>query len=106
MHNFTPVLIAYYYLSTVCHLKRLVRGITSKGGSPDAMSAFIHFYDKALLPRSFEIGFHSVIWDTDASSSRIWNADLFAKPRGRYQPLGVNSKINYRADNWPSSCSL
>ncbi len=61
------------------------------------------FHNKALLPRSLETGFHCIIWGTGASTPRIWYADMYAKPSGRFQPI---KKIGYEAGNWPSSSSL
>ncbi len=37
-------------------------------------------FDMELLLRYFEIGFHSSIWDTGASTSRKWYTGLFNKP--------------------------
>ncbi len=59
-----------------------------------------HLYDKALLPRSVQIGF---IWSTSVSTPRIWYADSYTKPRRRYHPSGANSKVGH---NWPSSLSV
>ncbi len=42
------------------------------------------------------------IRDLSLSTPWIWYAGLFAKPRGRYQPLRANSKV----DNWHSSSPL
>ncbi len=39
-------------------------------------------------------------------SSRTWYADLFAKPRGRYQPLGANSRVVKRVGYCHSLPSL
>ncbi len=48
--------------------------------------------DTTLLPRSFEIGFHSIAWHSGAFT-RKWHASLFTKPCSRNQPCGANSKL-------------
>ncbi len=57
----------------------------------------INLHDKALLLNFFEIGCHP---------SRLWYARLLAKPRGRYQPFGANSRVSYKVGKWHSSPSL
>ncbi len=55
----------------------------------------IDLHNKTFLPKSFEIGFHSIIRGLSAATPRIWYASLFAKPRGRYQPFRAKVKISY-----------
>ncbi len=62
--------------------------------------------NKALLPRSLEIGFHPFIRGLSASAPRMWHASLFAKPRCKYQPSTANSKISFKVDNWHVSPPL
>ncbi len=59
-----------------------------------------------LLPKSLEIGFHSIIRDLRASIPRIWYASLFVKPRSRYQKFRAILKISYKVGNWVSSPPL
>ncbi len=66
---------------------------------------FWHLISK-LLPRSFEIDLHSIIWCTGAPTSRKLYIGLSAKHRGRCQPPGVDKKVAYKACNWSSSPSL
>ncbi len=58
-------------------------------------------HDKELLPRSLEIGFHSLIRGLNASATQIWHARLFTKPRGKYQPSGADSKISCNVGSLP-----
>ncbi len=51
--------------------------------------------DEALLSQSFEIGFHPIIRRRRTSTPRIWYASLFAKLRGRYQPLRLVTGIRH-----------
>ncbi len=66
----------------------------------------IDLHDKALLPKSLEIGFHPFVRGLSASAPRIWDASLFAKPRCRYQPPRPNSDIRYKVSNWRVSPPL
>ncbi len=66
----------------------------------------IDLHDKALLLRSFEIGFHPFIRGFSVPTPWVWYASLFAKPRGKYQPLRANSKICYKVGDWQSSPPL
>ncbi len=56
-------------------------------------------HEKALLLVSFKIGFPTIIRGTNVPTSWIWYANLFAKPPGRCQPCGRNSKIGYKVVN-------
>ncbi len=82
--------------------RRGVRGsILCKRPAWNPMAAkTINLNDKALLLRFFQIGFHSIVRSFSESAPRIWYASLFAKPRGRYQPVRENSKIIYKVGNW------
>ncbi len=66
----------------------------------------IDLHDKALVPRSLEIGFHPFIRGLTTSTPRIWYASLFNKPRCRYQPSWAISKISYNVGNWYTSPPL
>ncbi len=59
----------------------------------------IDLHEGALLPRSLEIGFHPFIRGRSSYAPRIWYASLFAKPRCRYQPSRISSRIGYEVDN-------
>ncbi len=55
-----------------------------------------------MIRRSVKIGLNFILWGTGASKPRRWYACLFAKPRERCQPPGLNSNISYTAVNLSS----
>ncbi len=59
-------------------------------------------HNKALLPRSLQISFHSIMRGLSACAPRMWYASRFAKRRGRYPPFRAKSKIIYKVVNWHS----
>ncbi len=50
-----------------------------------------------------KIGFLPLMRGLRASAPQIWYANLFAKPRGRYQHFRANSRMSYKVGNRHSS---
>ncbi len=49
---------------------------------------------------SLIVGVHPIISGLSATTPQIWCVSLIAKPRGRYQLFGANSRISYKVGNW------